>query len=133
VNKTIIIIALFVIITTITYAKIEKDYQEYFADIIFTESRVEFVLADKTRVDILTKDYAIEVDYIKKMYEAVGQAIYYSLMTGKQPAIVFILPGNNVDQKHLDRALVIIDDLNNHGYEIIVWTIDYNDNIKRVR
>lgn len=131
-NK-ILLILLYILTIIDIYAQKESDYQKYFADTIFSEYRLEFVLKDKTRVDILTKDYTIEVDYVKKMYEAVGQAIYYSLMTNKQPAILFILPGNNTDQKHLNRALFIIDNLNANGYNIVVWTIDYNNKIKRVR
>lgn len=51
----------------------------------------EFLLWDNTRVDCLTKDYAIEFDFAKKWAESVGQSLYYSKMTGKKPAIVLIL------------------------------------------
>lgn len=51
----------------------------------------EFLLWDNTRVDCLTKDYAIEFDFAKKWAESVGQALYYSKMTSKKPAVVLIL------------------------------------------
>lgn len=51
----------------------------------------EFILWDSTRVDCLTKDYAIEFDFAKKWAESVGQALYYSKMTGKKPAVALIL------------------------------------------
>lgn len=51
----------------------------------------EVVLWDLTRVDCLTKDYAIEFDFAKKWAESVGQALYYAKMTGKKPAVVIIL------------------------------------------
>jgi len=51
----------------------------------------EVVLWDSTRVDCLTKDYAIEFDFAKKWAESVGQALYYSKMTGKKPAVTLIL------------------------------------------
>ncbi|MBD5403084.1 hypothetical protein HDR58_09890 [bacterium] len=51
----------------------------------------EFMLWDKTRVDCLTKDYAIEFDFAKKWAESVGQSLYYAKMTGKQPAVALIL------------------------------------------
>ena len=51
----------------------------------------EFVLWDNTRVDCLTKDYAIEFDFAHKWAESVGQSLYYSKMTGKQPAVALIL------------------------------------------
>ena len=50
----------------------------------------EFLLWDKTRVDCLTKDYAIEFDFAKKWAESAGQALYYGKMTGKKPAVVLI-------------------------------------------
>ena len=53
--------------------------------------RREAVLWDMTRVDCLTKDYAIEFDFAKKWAESIGQALYYSKMTGKLPAVVLIL------------------------------------------
>lgn len=51
----------------------------------------EFMLLDKTRVDCLTKDYAIEFDFAHKWAESIGQALYYSKMTNKNPAVVLIL------------------------------------------
>ncbi len=51
----------------------------------------EFVLWDNTRVDCLTKDYAIEFDFAKKWAESIGQSLYYAKMTGKKPAVALIL------------------------------------------
>lgn len=63
----------------------EVDYVKKFCP----EDRDEFILPDKTRVDCLT-DYATEFDYCEKWAEGVGQALYYSAMTGKPPAITLI-------------------------------------------
>ena len=51
----------------------------------------EFLLWDMTRVDCLTKDYAIEFDFAKKWAESIGQSMYYAKMTGNAPAVVLIL------------------------------------------
>ena len=51
----------------------------------------EFILWDNTRVDCLSKDYAIEFDFAKKWAESIGQSLYYAKMTGKKPAVVLIL------------------------------------------
>ena len=51
----------------------------------------EFLLWDMTRVDCLTKEYAIEFDFAKKWAESVGQSLYYAEMTHKKPAVVLIL------------------------------------------
>ena len=53
--------------------------------------RKEAVLWDGTRVDCLTKDYAVEFDFAKKWAESIGQTLYYSKMTGKKPAVAIIL------------------------------------------
>ena len=65
--------------------------------------RKEAVLWDMTRVDCLSKDYAIEFDFAKKWAESVGQALYYSKMTGKAPAIVLIL-NNITDYRYVKRV-----------------------------
>ena len=53
--------------------------------------RKEAILWDGTRVDGLAKDYAVEFDFAKKWAESIGQALYYSKMTGKKPATAIIL------------------------------------------
>ena len=64
----------------------EKDYVDKYCDGI-----KEYVLPDKTRVDCLTNEYAIEFDYAKKWAESVGQSLYYAEKTGKKPAVAIIL------------------------------------------
>ena len=43
-----------------------------------------------SRVDFLTKEYAVEIDFARKWPEAIGQSLYYSLVTGKKPAIILL-------------------------------------------
>ena len=64
--------------------------------------RKEAVLWDMTRVDCLAKDYAIEFDFAKKWAESIGQSLYYSKMTGKQPAVALILT-SPTDYKYVKR------------------------------
>lgn len=40
---------------------------------------------------MLTPTHAVEVDFVPKFYEAIGQALYYSLQTGRKGGIVLIL------------------------------------------
>ncbi len=53
--------------------------------------RSEARLPDKTRCDCLTPTHAVEFDFGPKWAEAIGQALYYSLQTGKRGGIVLIL------------------------------------------
>ena len=55
--------------TTIKFQ--EKDYVNKYCN-----GYKEFVLSDKTRIDCLTDEYAIEYDYAKKWAESIGQALY---------------------------------------------------------
>ena len=52
---------------------------------------MEYENNDKTRVDCLTDTYAVEFDFANKWAESVGQALHYSLMTGKKAKVVLIL------------------------------------------
>ena len=51
----------------------------------------EYELSDKTRVDCLTTNYAVEFDFAQKWAESIGQSLHYAEMTGKNPAIVLII------------------------------------------
>jgi len=39
------------------------------------------------RVDILTDEYAIEVDHVYKFHEGIGQVLHYAYETGKKPGL----------------------------------------------
>ena len=77
----------------------------------------EYKLKDNTRVDCLTDEYAVEVDFAKKWAEAVGQSLHYAEMTGKKPAIVLI--AGKSDSRHLDRLMKVAK-----KYQIKVWVVE---------
>ena len=76
----------------------EKDYVNKYCN-----GYKEFVLPDKTRIDCLTEEYAIEYDYAKKWAESIGQALYYAKKTGKKPAVALILQKSS-DIKYVNRV-----------------------------
>lgn len=51
----------------------------------------EYKLKDKTRVDCVTKNYAVEFDFASKWAECIGQALYYGIMTKKKPVCLLIV------------------------------------------
>lgn len=73
----------------------EKWYQDKWCSQHHGQAEVE--LPDKTRADCITATNAIEFDFAHKWYEAVGQALYYSLQTGKRGGIVLII--ENIDDR----------------------------------
>lgn len=54
-------------------------------------AKTEVTLWDQTRVDLLSDEYAIEVDYAPKWAEAIGQSLYYAAVTGRKPGIVLLV------------------------------------------
>jgi hypothetical protein len=89
-----------------------KKNEKYYQDKLCKKLNgiTEYVLEDRTRVDCLTSDYAIEVDWAKKWAEGIGQSLYYSYMTGKKPAVALIV--NDNDQRYINRLNTIAKKLN---------------------
>lgn len=70
----------------------------------------EYELPDRTRVDCLTDDYAIEFDYAKKWAESIGQSLYYAKMTGKKPAVAIIVK-KPTDRHYIERIRKVDKDI----------------------
>lgn len=87
------------------YAHPERYYQEKHC---WGES--EYVLPDRTRIDCLTDDYAMEYDFAKKWAESIGQALYYAKVTGKKPAVTLIIRKDK-DLRYLDRFMTASEGL----------------------
>ena len=77
--------------------KKEKEYVK-----AYCKGTTEYVLPDRTRVDCLTDEYAIEFDWGYKWAESIGQALYYAEMTDKKPAVAIILK-NPKDKRFIER------------------------------
>lgn len=79
--------------------------------------RQEVKLSDKTRVDCITKNYAVEFDFAPKWAEALGQSLHYGKMTGKKPAIILIIESKK-DFVYYDRLKPLCQE-----YGITLWYI----------
>lgn len=119
VNYSVLLIQLIVLLSVVACARLsaanllEKDYQKAFCKSI--GGQTEYVLPDKTRVDCLTKEYAIEADFESKWAESIGQALYYATVTGKKPGILIIVedPETSAAVRRLKRMSV--------EFNITVW------------
>lgn len=85
----------------------EKYYQIQLCNEL--EGVMEQSLLDRTRIDCLTDEYAIEVDFSKKWAESVGQSLYYAEMTGKKPAVGLIMRNTKRDKRHMKRLEVLAE------------------------
>lgn len=64
-------------------------------------------LWDRTRPDLLNKEYAFEVDWAPKWAEAIGQSLYYAAVTRKKPAIILLVKDMKIDQKYVYRCQTV--------------------------
>lgn len=79
----------------------EIEYQQYWCN--KHNGILEYELDDKTRVDCLTNNLAVEVDFANKWAECIGQALYYGIKTNKQPSCLLIMENGEKDLKYLKR------------------------------
>lgn len=77
----------------------------------------EYRLEDGTRVDCLLEQYAVEVDFARKWAESIGQALYYGLMTDREPAVLLILEKED-DKRYLVRLQKVAEE-----YGITVFVV----------
>jgi len=109
----IVVLILFIIGSSDILAA-EKDYQQQYC-----KGQMEYVLKDRTRVDCLTEDHAIEYDFGKKWAEAVGQSLHYAAHTGKRAGIVLIIgPG---DERYFKRCAALIK---HYNLQIDLWSVE---------
>jgi len=115
--KIFILVTLFSA-SNFAHAKSVKWREADFVDAHCT-GEIEYVLADKTRVDCLTDTHAIEYDWGKKWAESLGQALFYSAMTGKKAGIVLIVNPKSKERflKRLNKAI------SDNNLDVDVWNI----------
>jgi hypothetical protein len=85
----------------------ESYYSQRFCNEMSGQS--EYVLKDLSRVDCLTDTHAFEVDWADamKVYEAIGQSLYYASQTGKLPGILLLIRKDN-SEKHIRKVREVI-------------------------
>ena len=117
---------LFILIFIITIflpsatAKGEKKNEHYYQELwCLNKGVTEYVLSDRTRVDCLTENHAIEFDWANKWAESIGQSLYYSLQTGKRAGIVLIIKR----QKHYKYWIRLNSAIDHFQLPIDTWMI----------
>lgn len=83
----------------------EKNYSLYIQSLIGGQREVSI---PNGRVDIVTNEYAIEIEKATNWKESIGQALWYAINTNKKPAIILILESDS-DYKHLVQLQTTID------------------------
>jgi len=117
-KKLSILTLLFLLLAATSHAarqNHEKHYQDLWCE---GKGETEFVLPGKARVDCLTDNHAVEVDFADKWAESIGQSLYYAEITGKKPGVLLIMEDPDKDRIFWLRLMVVA-----RQYGIDVWTI----------
>lgn len=80
----------------------EKNWTDALAKEMNGQSEVQ---VDRGRVDVMTDAYAIEIDFLKKWHEGLGQAIHYG-DESTRIGVLALIAGNNV-HKDLEQVKLL--------------------------
>lgn len=73
------------------------------------DCQIEVMMPDGTRCDILTKDLAVEVDWATKWKTGPGQALLYSALTNKRPAVLLLVKDYRKEKAHILRCCLVCE------------------------
>lgn len=82
----------------------------------------EYILWDRSRVDILTIEHAIEVDWSSKQAEAIGQSLWYASQTNRKPGIILLVKDFEREFKNIYRCKIACQ-----PYGIPIWLVKVQD------
>lgn len=85
-------------------AALEKDYQTQWCNA--HHGKMEVVLEDEARVDCVTKEYAVEMEFAHKWAESIGQSLYYAMSLKKKPAVALIADKDR-DYRYIGRLRMV--------------------------
>jgi len=85
----------------------EKYYSEKFCNEMSGDDK--YVLEDGSEPDCLTKTHVFEFDWADgmKVYEAIGQSLYYASQTDKKPGIFLLIRKDN-SEKYIRKIREVI-------------------------
>ena len=106
--KNILILAFTMVILPVNALENEDYYNRQFCSEV--SGQAEYRLPDRSRVDCLTDTHAYEADWADglKVYESIGQSLYYAAETGKKPGILLLVRKKNSD-KHIRKVKRVIE------------------------
>lgn len=105
----------------------EKVYQEPFCKALNAQMEYRVKYEGKNRrVDCLNEAYAIEVDFIEKIYEALRQSFLYADATDRTPGIAIIKEKGNytheTSKTYNARLKQLIEYCKEHGVKLWIIT-----------
>ena len=108
-------ISIYILIFFFSLSSKALEKEKYYSEMYCKElsGKVNFTLKDKSKVDCLTDTHAYEVDWADgmKVYEAIGQSLYYASQTNKKPGILLLIRKDS-SEKHIRKIKEIINYFN---------------------
>ncbi len=84
-------------------------------------------------IDLLTREYAIEVEFANKWKQAIGQALWYGLQSNKKPGIVLIKKSAREHKYVVQLTTALQYGGLEHKVKIWVWPDDFENSQKSTR
>ena len=116
-KKSLIFFLTFFTFSLSLFAASEKEWQEAWND-AYAHGKLEIYI-DFGRIDILTDEYAIEVDHVYKFHEGIGQALHYAYDTGNKPGLALFIDGKRDTKEKFNYAKKLANSLG-----IKVWLMN---------
>lgn len=73
--------------------------------------KAEVALADGSRADLISEQYAVEVEWAPKWKEAPAQATLYALLADKKPLVILLTKGDSAEKLHILRCKLVCEKL----------------------
>jgi len=106
----------------------EDDYSIFIQSLIGGEREVS---VKNGRVDLVTDEFAIEIEKAPKWKEAIGQCLWYALNTNKKPAIILLIE----DKSHYKYLIQLETTLNygnlNESIKVFAFPQDFETLIEK--
>jgi len=107
-NRIYALLVLLALSTQVVAIENEDYYNRQFCSKV--SGQAEYRLPDRSRIDCLTDTHAYEADWADglKVYESIGQSLYYAAETNKKPGILLLVRKKNSD-KHIRKVKRVIE------------------------
>lgn len=115
-----------VILSLLAFNCISQTTEDDFVDLIQTHlGGQKEVSVTSGYVDLLTNEYAIEVEFSNKWKQAIGQALWYGLQTNKKPGIVLIKRSKNENKYTIQLGSALAYGNLQSKIKLWVWPDDF--------
>ena len=121
-QQQLFIILLLSLHTCLSAQTYEKDYQLLIQQQLGGETEVH---VESGRVDLVTNEYAIEIEFANKWKQSIGQALWYGLQTNKTPGIILIKREGHADNKYVIQLGSALEYAGLTKVRVWVWPDDF--------